>query len=261
MSTLAELQREMQAHVLHGDGAAYRAIDATRGASAAERLHVYTHGYRARLLEILGNDFYALRALAGAEEFERLASAYIDATPSTHPNVRWYGGSLATFLRTQPPWSRHSEFADMAELEWAIGLAFDAADETVISFNDLAALSAQDWPCLRLRLHASVQRRRLAHNVDAMRRAIDRDEALPESQAAHAPAWIAWRDSLSVRHRRLEDDEAAALAAVADGATFAELCERLCEWHAPDAVALRAASLLRRWIDEGWIAAFDIAVP
>lgn len=259
MSALLELQRELQAHVLRGDEAALRAVVATPRADAAQRLGIYSHAYRVRLLGVLRDDFPGLRALAGDEDFEALALAYVESTPSAHANVRWYGGGLADFARARAPWSAQPEFAAMAALEWAIGLAFDAADDPIVEFAEVAALAPADWPRLRLKLHASLQRLELEHDVDAIRRAVDRSEPIP-SAAALTPArpWLAWRQDSIVRHRRLEDDEAAALDAVAQGASFAELCVRLCDWHAPDAVAVRAAGLFRRWIEEQWVSTLSV---
>lgn len=257
MSALAELQRGMQAYVLREEAAALDAAVATPDADAARRLGVYAHAYRARLIGVLRNDFPGLRMLAGDGEFERLASAYVEATPSPHFNVRWYGARLAAFARERTPWSARAELAEMAELEWKLGLAFDAADEASVDFATLAGLAPADWPVLRLRLHASLQRARLTRNVDAIRRAVDREEALPGLEALASPqGWATWRKESIVRHRRLEDDETAALDAVAQGATFAELCTQLCRWHAAEAVAARAATLLRRWIEDGWIAGY-----
>lgn len=260
MSALADLQRALQAHVLHDEAAALRAVVATAGADAAQRLGIYAHAYRARLLEVLRGDFPGLLALAGAEEFERLALAYVAATPSPHFNVRWYGDRLAAFARERPPWSARAELAEMAELEWKLGLAFDAADETGVDFATLAALAPTDWPALRLRLHPSLQRARFTCNVDAIRRAGDREETAPALEAFASPqGWAAWRKDSIVRHRRLDEDEAAALDAVVQGATFADLCAHLCRWHAAEDVAARTATLLRRWVEDGWIVAYDFS--
>ncbi len=257
MTTLAGLQRQMQAHVLREDSSALDAVVASADADAGRRLGIYTHAYRARLLGVLRNDFPGLRVLAGEDEFERLARAYVEATPSTHANVRWYGARLAAFARECAPWSTRAELAEMAELEWKLGLAFDAADQASVEFAALAALAPADWPTLRLTLHASLQRARLTRNVDAIRRAVDREEAVPALEPFASPqGWVTWRRDSIVRHRRLDDDEAAALDAVAQGATFADLCTHLCRWHAPEAVAARAATLLRRWVEDGWIAGY-----
>ncbi|HEY0179377.1 MAG TPA: DNA-binding domain-containing protein [Dokdonella sp.] len=261
MSTLAELQRALQARVLRrsaaGD-AAVAAVTATAAVDAERRLGVYEHAYRARLLEVLGNDYPGLRALAGADRFERLGLGYVEATRSTHANVRWYGGGLADYARAA--WPEQPAFAAMAELEWAIGLAFDAPPAPVVDAAAVAAVAPDHWPHLRVRLQPSLHRLALGWNVGELRRAVDRDEPLP-ALAATQPVrpWAVWRTDLVVRHRRLDDDEAAALAAFADGAAFAEVCAALCAWHAENAVAARAATLFRAWIADGWIAAVDAA--
>lgn len=257
MSTLLELQQRVSACVLDASTAvAAPEIIETPTASASRRLGVYLYGYRARLFEVLLDDFPGTRALAGDSEFTRLCHACIEAHPSTQFNLRWYGGVLAGFLRTQVPTPRLLVLAALAELEWRLGLAFDAADEPVVDVAEMATLAAGAWPGLRMRLQGSLQRQTLQCNVSALRRAVDRGESLPALEAWDpARQWIAWRNGVTVHHRCIEDDEAAALDAVACDATFAQVCERLCEWHAVDAVAMRGAMMLRRWVEDHWVSA------
>lgn len=260
MSTLLELQRALQRHVLQPDdddkaGAAAALVMADANASAQRRLGVYAHAYRARLREVLGKDYRGLRALAGEDTFDAIAHDYVAATPSHHPNARWYGARLGAFLRDDPHWRAQPQFADMAALDWAFGLAFDARDANAVTFDDLAAVAPQDWPTLRFALHPALQRLSFAYNVAAIRRALDRGEALPALEKFDAPqAHAVWRNGFNIRHRRLSDEEAALLARIADDASFAELCEALAASHAPDSVALHAATLLRTWVADGWIA-------
>jgi EAL domain-containing protein (putative c-di-GMP-specific phosphodiesterase class I) len=42
-------------------------------------------------------------------------------------------------------------------------------------------------------------------------------------------------------------------------AGFGEICEGLCRWHSADAAPMRAAGLLRAWIEQGMLAAIDVA--
>lgn len=261
MSSLAELQRALQRHVLNADGgpqsdrAANPFVLADARASAQRRLGVYAHAYRARLREVLAKDFPGLRALAGPDTFDAIALDYIAATPSHHPNARWYGARLSAFLRDDVRWRAQPALAEIASLDWAFGLAFDARDANAVTFDELAAVAPQDWPMLRFTLHPSLQRLSFNHNVAAIRRAHDRGEPLPapETFDASQPHAV-WRNDLTVRHRRLSSEEAELLARVADGARFAELCEVLTVSHAPDAVGLQAATLLRTWVADGWIA-------
>ena len=266
MNALAELQRALQRHVLDAeDSGMARAVEpfvaADARASAQRRLGIYAHAYRARLREVLGKDYPGLRALAGEDMFDAIARDYIAATPSRHPNARWYGARLSAFLREDSRWKEHLQFAEMATLDWAFGLAFDARDAAALTFDELAAVAPQDWPALRFTLHPSLQRLSFAHNVAALRRALDRGEALPPLERFDTPQPRAvWRHDFSVRHRRLADEEAALLVKLADGASFADLCEALSASHAPDSVALQAATLLRTWVADDWIATYGSQV-
>ena len=65
---------------------------------------------------------------------------------------------------------------------------------------------------------------------------------------------LLWRSDGDVQWRRLDDDEALALRAVESDETFAQMCERMNDLHGDDG-ALRAASLLKRWLADGLLAA------
>jgi hypothetical protein len=71
--------------------------------------------------------------------------------------------------------------------------------------------------------------------------------------------WAAWRDpeSLMVTYRPLEIDEAAALAAAAEGQTFDAICEIIADCTEADEAAVRAAGLLRIWVESGWVIGID----
>jgi hypothetical protein len=64
-----------------------------------------------------------------------------------------------------------------------------------------------------------------------------------------------WRQVLTTRYRSLDVSEASALDAMVDGGDFAELCDLLCSWHAPEDVPLKAASTLKGWLAGGLIVA------
>jgi hypothetical protein len=147
----------------------------------------------------------------------------------------------------------------MAGFEWAWGLAFDAADAPAASTGRIAGVAPDDWAGLRVNLHPSLQRVDLHYNVPALFEATSRSDALPSLQRQDAPvAWAVWRKDLVVHWRSLEPDEAWGLEIAGQGQTFGELCAGLCDWYDPDAVPLRAASLLRSWLDDGLLT--DIVV-
>jgi len=245
---LHQLQRQLQTLILSYEGE-ISGIDSDAAADAPTRVGIYADAYRLRLLEVLENDFIGLRALAGEENFTRACSEYIEAQPSHHFNARWYGARFATFLRDTAPWSDQLELCAMVDFEWALTLAFDAADQPHATVAEMAALPAEQWADMRPMLLDACLRRTLAWNVVDHRRAAERNEEAPQLVACEpCQELLIWRRDNVVRYRRLEADEAAALDALRQGACFAELCELLCEWHEADAVAIRAAQMLRRWI-------------
>ena len=255
MSALASLQRAFHAYVLHGDGAVVQCIDGAGGADPARRLQIYHDAYRLRLIEALRNDFPALAAATGDEGFDRLARAYIDAHPSRHFNLRWFGARLAEFLEASASFASAPALAETARFEWALTLAFDAADVTPLDAGALAEVPPQAWPRLRVDLHPSAQRIALAWNAAEFWEQVKDGEApqtvgrLPDRRT-----WLVWRRGLSVYFRALEADEAAALECVAAGASFAALCDALCDYGPPEEVPARAATLLQRWLGEALIA-------
>ncbi len=253
---LRDLQQAFQAQVLHGDDALLAQIAPARP-SAAARLAVYENAYRLRLLEALRTDFPALHTLAGDALFERLGRAYIDAHPSTHFSIRWFGRRLGDFLAASAPWRETPVLAEMAVLEWALTLAFDAADDPVISEADVAALSAEAWPGMRLRFHPSVQRHDFRWNVPELWTAVDQQRPPEPPQTNPQPrAWVIWRRELQNYFRALDNTEAWALDRLRRGADFATLCDGLCERVEPEQVSLRAAGYLKGWVRAGLVAGF-----
>lgn len=251
MRSLVAVQRHLQRVVLSGGGARASEIVSTPLADASHRLEIYANAYRLRLLEVLGNDFPGLRAIASATQFERLCRTYVEARPSPYYNLRWYGGGLAGFLRTVAPWSQEPALAEMATFEWALTLVFDGPDDAFVVEAEAAAIPAADWPDLQIELMCGLRRQRLNWNVVESRRAVDRGEHVPAaSQLPSTQEWLLFRKDRNVRYRLLDADEAAALDAVHAGAGFTDLCALLCRWHAESSVALRAAELLKRWIND-----------
>lgn len=259
MSGLAQLQRDFSAYLLHDDASICTLIIGDQSAAREQRVNVYRDGYRLRLIEVLTGDYPGLLHLLGAADFDALCRDYIDAHPSTHFNIRWFGGGLPAFLQSRSQGSTQPAVAEMAALEWALTLAFDAVDEAIVTMADAAALTAEQWPVMKLRMTAAIQRRQFIDNVGAIRRAIDRQETPPpvETFDAHRQ-WVVWRMDRGVYQRQMDADEAAAFDGAAGGASFAEICALLCEWHAEERVAIQAAGFLKLWIEQQWIAELSV---
>lgn len=248
MNTLADFQRALAAHVRHGDTVAPGRIVDGPDLSADARLAIYRDGYRLRLTEALGEDFPLLRALLGAAAFERLARAYLAACPSRSFTLRDLGRGLPGFLAGR----RRPALRATAAFEWALLTAFDAADVDTLSAADLAAVPPQGFARLRFGLAPGAQVLRLGWNVPAAWSAWHADgQATPPARLPAPIDCLLWRREERVYFRTLPADEAAALAALRRGRSFAAICGALARAAADaEAPATRAAQLLATWLAE-----------
>ncbi|PPJ80640.1 DUF2063 domain-containing protein, partial [Staphylococcus haemolyticus] len=120
--------------------------------SALEGLRIYHNAYRSRLLAVLREDFPALQQWLGEQSFEQLALAYIAAWPPRHFSIRWLGEKLPEFIRSYIAEPQLSPMRELAELEWAFTLAFDAQDVEALSLQAISEFSAEDWVSFRVSL-------------------------------------------------------------------------------------------------------------
>ena len=92
--SLGDLQRAFQDYVLAASETFQAAVRDTSKADRATLLDVYRDGYALRLIEVLTGDYPGLMAMAGPDDFDYMARAYIAAHPSPHRSVRWYGDEM-----------------------------------------------------------------------------------------------------------------------------------------------------------------------
>lgn len=258
MPTLADLQSLFQERLLTG------APEITAHlVGAGPFLKVYDHAYTMRLLEVMGEDFPAVHTLLGDDAFATAARAYLAEHPSTRRSIRWLGEKFADWLRTASPWHGRPVVADMAAFEWALGLAFDAPDAVPLPLDAFAAVPPEAWPELAFTIQPALSTFDLTFDVAPFQQAVANDRD-PDSAPETFPVpqtWAAWRDAetLIVRYRALEGDEARGLSVVRAAGPFAALCEEVAKAGTPHDPALRAAELLRLWVDSGWIVGLDTA--
>ena len=127
-------------------------IRSSTALSALEGLKIYHNAYRARLLTVLREDFPALYHWMGEESFEQLAMAYIAAWPPRHFSIRWLGEKLPEFIGCYVAEPQLSPMRELAKLEWAFTLAFDAQDAEALSLERMSSFSAEDWISLSVSL-------------------------------------------------------------------------------------------------------------
>lgn len=257
---LSDWQAQVQAYLLNPDAQPNAALQASLLGSAAlsaeQGLAIYHNAYRARLLEALRGDYPAVHVWLGDEEFDALALAYFDAHPSQHFSLRWLGAQFAAFIDGYLIPTQAAPLSELARLEWAFTLAFDAPDGLPLSMEQMAALPAQNWPTLQVSLLPSVQWQECRHNSLAIWRACKDQGEFPGSQLLdEVETCLVWRDDLITRYRSLAAEEASALQGMTEqGWSFAELCGELA--YLGDHAPAKAVTWLQQWLSDGVLTEF-----
>jgi hypothetical protein len=235
------------------DTALLAAVQDTSALSASDRLGVYAGMYAARLLDVLREDYPRVLAVVGDEAFGDLARAYLARVPSRQPSVRHVGGAFAEFVAATP--STPPFLADLARLEWARVEVFDAPDAAPLRLDDLRAVAPDDWPALRFRVVPACVVLTCAWPVHAIWAAAgDEEDDAPIETTRAATTLRVWREDFAVSHAAMTPREARALAALAEGASFAEICESAAQDDDAERAARDVGALLLRWIEDGILA-------
>jgi hypothetical protein len=249
MSSLRDLQLALQAGILLREAPA--ALNPDPRKHYGERFATYADGYRIRLADALRANYPVLHRILGDDEFAALAERFLEAEPSATPSIRWFGSRLHAFVARDADALPHPALADLVAFEWALGLAFDAADIAAVDGCELAATPAQDWHALRFALHPSATLLQLDWAIEPIARALKDDpEAATEEPEASDHAVLTWRRGLEAQWRTLDDGEALALRRLDAGASFGELCEELAQGQDGMKAPALAAAMLSRWVRE-----------
>lgn len=223
----------------------------------AARLAIYAEMIFIRIRDAVTEDFPATRAAiestTGSDAWEPLLRAYLRVHPTSDPDLRRAGRDLPAYLRaacTGPA----AWIGDVAELEWALVRAFEAADAVPLAVADLEALPPEDWPALRLRAVPSLLLLEHAVPADTIHRRLVDGEPLPDPNEAGCRLRV-WRQGFTVYQRRIEPIEQAALARVLHGTDFASLCEWLAERVPEGEASQTALRLLQSWLADELLAA------
>jgi Putative DNA-binding domain len=120
------------------------------------RFAVHRNNVVAALVDALAERFPVTLRLVGEEFFRAMAGAHVRRTPPSSPILAQYGAEFPIFIEGFAPARELPFLADVARLEYAVGLAYHAADATPLPLEDIAeALKCE--PDRRLVLHPSVQ--------------------------------------------------------------------------------------------------------
>lgn len=251
-------------------------VKPNRHLSAFERLEIYNRQYWFRVLNALAEDFPALEAVIGEEQFEILARDYLAAHPSRSFTLRNLGSRLPAWLAT------HREYAgdraglaiDVARLEWAYAEAFDLAEFDPIGAEEIAQLGEDAQIGLQphvqlLALHypvddlvLGIHRQRM--RVEAASQASTREAGseshssppVPLAEIDRRDIWMAvHRQNLVVYYKRLAREEYELLTALAGGGSLGTALEAafLRSAMTPEEQAASVGEWFANWAELGWL--------
>lgn len=258
MNALHTLQKQFQDYLLGETWDIAESIQApsTPTTFAKKRLSVYGDAYFLRLLGLLKVEFPALYKYVGEEEFETLAYEYLDVFPSRSPTARFVGQYLSRFLAETFPYGQQQPIlSELAAFEWALSAALVLPDAPVLTTEILAHIPEPAWPKIRFVIHPSVQRLALHWNIPD----IHKDTTTTPIRQTSSASWIIWRKGIMPYYLSLSPEEAWLLREIANGFSFEELCQGLCECLPEDQVANYIVQRLLRWLNEEMLS--EILIP
>ncbi len=257
MTQLQNLQSQFQAALLKDQPVAAGLLS-TKGAA---QFGVYRNAYRARLRAALRDNFEVLPLVMGDASFDTLANAYINAHPSRHYSLRWFGHQLCAFMAANEALLDHPAMLDLARMEWALRHAFDAAPAALLTPAELAGVSAQDWANLRFTPHPSVQLLALHWAVGPVWHALKsgQDEVPPPDALAHT--MLVWRHAMNTQWKSLTQTETDFVQGLLAKHRFGQICEALAGRVGEDHAAPAAAGVLRGLLNVGALSALSANSP
>jgi hypothetical protein len=221
----------------------------------AERVAVYRHGYVARLVECLADDYPALQHALGSEPFAELCRDFIGRHPPRSPSLNYYGAPLARYCaRRGERWAHFA--AELAQLEWALVEAIHESEGERLDSAALARLSPRDWTQARLLPSPSLRLLSTRYPVGSYYQAFREGEALTERFPAAEPSALAvCRRGADVWRVRIEPELLPLLSSLVSGTPLLAALEAAAAAARPE----QLQRAFRDWVACGMFSAVSLA--
>jgi hypothetical protein len=225
--TLSQLQRIFSRSLLAEDAPPV-ATAGVRRQALGHRVH--TQNARGSLRRALEDDFPITRRLVGCNFFAEMAGRFVAAHPPKHGWLSGYGDGFPDFVAQYPAAADLVYLSDLARIEWACLLAANSPNGPSLDVTVLADFGPEELEGLLLNLHgaASLVRSRfpvydiwLAHQ----RSVKDEDLATIDLGKGAQDVLVSRSGQLDVGVALVGEGDAAILAAIAAGASFAAACQ------------------------------------
>lgn len=271
---LERVQRWMQAcilkqgsseeAILSGGAQAEIAADVARGVvlpsktlSALERLDIYRDMYLLRMEEALAIDYPALKHFLGSDEFMRVVARYMDVYPSRSYTLNRLGDHLPEFLATLGDLPKKEFCVDLARLEYALTMVFDAGETAPLTSDAVRAVRQEAWETARLKPIEAFRLLALDNPVSQYVGAVDGENHFP--RIAARKSWVvAYRRNYQVHRMDLTEAAYELLSALASGRTMGEaITTVLTRKRRPVVKESQLFEWFRDWMAEGLFQAVE----
>lgn len=121
------------------------------------RLQIYKDNVLLTLHDNLKNKYPIVCELVDERFFKYAASEYIKKYKPISGNLDEYGKDFANFIENFPATEKMAYLADIAKFEWAMHIAYFAADAEKINASALARLTPEQLAELKFALHPSAK--------------------------------------------------------------------------------------------------------
>ncbi len=268
---LATLERWMQAVVMHPEGAAAGVLSASarrlapagarelesvvlpsKALTSVERLDIYAHMYYARLVEILTEEYPTTRQILGDKVFVQTCRRFLERNPSKHRTLNRLSERFPDFLsRYLPAGNRRGLAVDVACIERAMEDVFDAPRAEPLTAAEFAAIGADEWHRVRLRVIPALRMFRLRYPANEYMTRV-RGSEKPRVPRPRPRCVIVYRLGYQVYRRNQTPEQFRLLAALVSGRTLAAAVRSSLSGRQGSAETL--AATLGAWFRE-WAAA------
>ncbi len=257
---LQQRQHQLMDYLLSGKGEIAAHVLRQGKLSTQTRLHIYGNAYQARLHDTIDTDHPAIGVYLGDSLFELMVDNYRQQHASSYRSLRHFADALPHFLATQAPFCDNPQISELARFERLLMSAFDAADASRATLEQLRQFPVADWPALNLDFHPSVQLFESNWNAVEIWQAI-KEEKTPPTPQQGSTVWLVWRNKdLLTEFRHLGAAEFCMFKQFKGDGHFASACEALLDIESDDQVSAIAINTLMRWLDAGLVKGLSTAI-
>jgi uncharacterized protein (UPF0276 family) len=191
-----------------------------------ERLNIYHHAYRARLIEVLAECFAKTYLYMGSDTFSSDVTQYIVCYPPKKTSLNSYGIDLPQYFKQLYP--DNPELYELAQLDWDLRACFDMADTPALTSQIVQSDITQAWLTQIPIIHPNAVCRTITVNVVQLWKAIDDDIDVPPVHNLLIPhILVVWRKGLKPHFKTFTHEHSIYINALFEWNSIVQACDIL----------------------------------